>query len=150
MTWTPCQRIVRADVPPAFRIRGIDPCRVLCWPNATLGSGADYSVDFSHLLGCGGRIVRSGFSTSGGTIAADTISGNIVTAWIAWQSSGSQTVTVSVLTAAGDSLTVQVSVLVAPFMALLPAVLPEAPPNALAYGDVFFPDASGQSFLICG
>lgn len=150
MTWSPCRRIVSADVPPAFRVRGIDAPALLCWPNAALGSGADYSVDFSRLLGCDDRIVRSGFSTSGGTIAADTISGSIVTAWISWEVSGWQSVTASVLTASGDSLTVQVSVLVTPLMALIPADLPEVPPNALACGDVFFPDASGQSFLICG
>jgi len=149
MTWTPCQRIVRADVPPAFRIRGIDPCRVLCWPNAALGSGADYSVDFSAVLCCEDLIREAAFLTTGGTVSwVSVFSGTLATVWITWTVPGAQSIEVTILTASGATITLDISILVRTEGALLNGDPPACPPNTLILSDgTVLETASGAQIL---
>ena len=147
MTWAPCQRIVRADVPPSFRVRGISAPLLLCWPNAALGSGADYSVDFGPMLCCDDRIVRVGASTTGGTIAWTSVFGTLATLWVQWTTSGPQTVQFSALTANGAPLDVTVSIMVGA-ASLLTAPVPDDAPNAFLLGTAFLPDAAGNSLIL--
>ncbi|GFE96592.1 hypothetical protein [Gluconobacter sp. Gdi] len=147
MTWTPCQRIVRADIPPSLRLRGISSDVMLCWPNAALNGAADYSVDFSGLMSCGGKIVETVFAVDGAEIAWSSIFGGVVTAWIKWLSPGLQSVLVTVRTAAGENLTVSVSLNVQTAASLIVPALPAFAPNVLALGGVCFPDASGAPLV---
>ncbi|AAW62159.1 phage fiber-tail adaptor protein [Gluconobacter oxydans] len=147
MTWAPCRRIVRADVPPAFRVRGINAPLLLCWPNAALNSAADYSLDFAGMLCCGDRIVEAVFEASGNQIAWSSIFGTFATAWIVWLTSGPQTVTVTARTSDGQVFTVSVSVTVQSTASLIAPDLPLLPPNAITLGGVIFPDASGAPLV---
>ncbi|MFT8978748.1 hypothetical protein [Gluconobacter oxydans] len=147
MIWAPCRRIVRADVPPAFRVRGINAPLLLCWPSAALNSAADYSIDFAGLLCCGDRIVEVVFEASGNQIAWSSIFGTFATAWIVWLTSGAQTVTVTVRTSDGQVFTVSVTVIVQSTTSLIAPRLPLLPPNAITLGGVSFPDASGAPLV---
>ncbi|MFT8346618.1 hypothetical protein [Gluconobacter oxydans] len=147
MIWAPCRRIVRADVPPAFRVRGINAPLLLCWPPTALNSAADYSLDFSGLLCGGDRIVEVVFEASGNQIAWSSIFGTFATAWIVWLTSGLQTVTVTARTSDGQIFTVSVTVIVQSAASLIAPRLPLLPPNAITLGGVSFPDASGAPLV---
>ncbi len=147
MIWAPCQRIVRADVPPALRIRGFDARTVIYWPDAALNSAADYSIDFSALICPDDRIVAVEFATAGGQIAWSSIFGPVATAWIMWISPGLQTVTVTVRTTGGQVMTLSISVTVRDTASLMsPAPQPYAP-NAFLLGSAIVPDASGNPLI---
>lgn len=136
MTWTPCQRIVRADIPPSLRLRGISSDVMLCWPNAALNGAADYSVDFSGQICCDDEIREAAFSVQGGTPAwVSVFGGKLATAWISWTASGPQSVEVTALTASGATLTVRVAIVVLTDAALLPADAQIQPPNTLLLSD---------------
>ncbi|MFT8957273.1 MAG: hypothetical protein ABF917_06245 [Gluconobacter oxydans] len=145
--FAPCRRIVRADVPPAFRVRGINAPLLLCWPPAALNSAADYSIDFAGLLCCGDRIVEAVFAASGNQIAWSSIFGTFATAWIIWLTSGAQTVTVTARTSDGQVFTVSVTVTVQSMASLIAPRLPLLPPNTITLGGVSFPDASGAPLV---
>lgn len=147
MTWPPCQRIVRADVPPSFQVRGINAPLFLSWPNAALNGSADYSVDFGALICCDDRIVEVEFATAGGQIAWTSIFGALATAWIAWLAPGPQTVLSTVRTSSGQVLTVSVSIAVQQAASLIAPTIPALPPNAITLGGVSFPDASGAPLV---
>ncbi|MQR99369.1 hypothetical protein [Gluconobacter aidae] len=130
MTWAPCQRIVRADVPPSFRMRGIDTQTLLCWPPVSQGDAGDFSVEFGALLASGDSLSSLEVLTNGGIVSAKGIFGTCVTIWVQWLSPGQQQATVSVQTAWGEVLTVSVTILVNDIPALpepaLPTIAPEA------------------------
>lgn len=136
--WSPCRRIVRADVPPVFRVRGINAPLLLCWPNAALGGGADYSVDFSSQISCGDVIVSAAFSVSGGALGwggSPTYTTAMASAWITWSVLGPQTVAVTVLTRGGVSLSAVISIVVVSPAALIAASAPAVAPNVLTLPD---------------
>ena len=144
MTWPPCQRVVRADIPPAFRIRGIDALAVICWPDAALNTAADYSIDFSALIEPDDRIVAGSLATDGGLVAWLTNAGPVLTAWIAWDTPGQQTVTATVQTAQDRTLTVCVSIAVTVPGALMAPTLPLFSPNAAQAWGGYVTDADGN------
>ena len=147
MTWLPCRRITRAEVPPAFRIRGLSASAVICWPDAAVGAGADYSVDFSHLLGCSDRIVAVEAMSSGGVIAWTSVFGTIATIWVQWLCSGQQTATLSVRTAEGSVFATAVSVTVNCAPQLISSNPPAYAPNAFLLGSAIVPDSSGNPLI---
>ncbi|MBS1103512.1 hypothetical protein JK202_10875 [Gluconobacter sp. Dm-62] len=147
MTWVPCQRVVRADIPLAFRIRGIEASAVICWPDTTLNGSSDYSIDFGALLCCGDRIVEVEFITGGGQIAWSSVFGTLATAWIVWFAPGPQTVVATVRTSSGQVLTVSVGIAVQPIPSLIPPELPPYAPNAFLLGPAIVPDAYGNPLI---
>ncbi|KXV65654.1 hypothetical protein [Gluconobacter oxydans] len=147
MTWVPCRRIVRADVPPAFRVRGINAPLLLCWPNAALASGADYGVDFSGLLDRGERIVAAEAQCSGASIAWVSLFGPVVALWTQWSASGSQQVMISVRTSFDVTLDTTVSIMVRPAPSLITPAVPAYAPNAFLLGAAIVPDASGNPLI---
>ncbi|MCP1274825.1 hypothetical protein NKW43_14225 [Gluconobacter albidus] len=147
MTWTPCQRITRADVPPAFRIRGLAGSTVICWPDAAAGSGADYSIDFSCLLGCSDRIVAVEAVCSGGVIAWTSMFGVMASVWVQWLCPGPQTATISVRTAEGAVFTATASIMVSCGPQLITCDAPAYAPNAFLLGSAIVPDAFGNPLI---
>lgn len=147
MTWSPCQRIVRADVPPSFQVRGINAPLFLSWPNAALNGSADYSVDFGALICCDDRIVEVEFATTGGQIAWTSIFGALATAWIAWLAPGPQDVIATIRTTRGQVLTVSVSIAVQQTASLISPGLPPYAPNAFRLCSAIVPDASGKPLI---
>ncbi|MBS1077852.1 hypothetical protein JK217_08820 [Gluconobacter kondonii] len=147
MTWMPCQRITRVDVPSAFRIRGLAANAVICWPDTTAGSGADYSIDFSHLLGRSDRIVEVEAMCSGGVIAWTSTFGTLATMWVQWLCSGAQTATLSVRTATGAVFTATASIIVRCAPQLIACDAPAYAPNAFFLGSAIVPDASGNPLI---
>lgn len=141
MTWFPCCRIVQPVNGPALRLRGLAGSLLLWWPDAVLNGGADYSVDFSPLLCDGDRIVQAVFSIGTATMAWQSIFGSIATAWLSWSTTGQQRVSVTALTANGDTLQATIFVNVGIVPSPLSAPAPEYAPNALFIGAVYFPDA---------
>ncbi|MBF0892214.1 hypothetical protein HKD28_12460 [Gluconobacter sp. LMG 1744] len=147
MKWTPCQRIVQAEVPVSFRVQGVIAPLLLYWPSAYLGSGADYSVDFSFLLGPSDRISVVEAIATGGQLAWSSAFGSRATLWIQWLAAGLQTVTLSVRTALGAvlSVTVSISIICAP--ALIFPAGPDYAPNAFLLGSAIVPDSSGNPLI---
>ncbi|GBR03084.1 phage fiber-tail adaptor protein [Gluconobacter cerinus] len=138
MTWPPCQRVVRADVPPSFQVRGINAPLFLSWPNAALNGSADYSVDFSAVLCCGETLADVAFSVSGGTLGwsgKPTFTAGIATAWITWVTAGAQTVEVTALTSTGRTVSVTANITVLPVPALLSGKPQAIAPNILTLPD---------------
>ncbi|MBF0851073.1 hypothetical protein HKD27_09090 [Gluconobacter sp. R75690] len=138
MTWAPCRRIVRADVPFAFRVRGINAPLLLCWPDTFLNGSADYSIDFASQLCCGEVLVDAAFSVSGGSLGwsgKPTYTATIATAWVTWTMAGIQQIEVTVLTSEGRSLSTLVQINVKPIAALLSGGSPSSAPNILTLPD---------------
>lgn len=147
MIWAPCQRIARADMPPAFRIRGLDARTVICWPDTATGSGSDYSIDFSRLLGCSDRIVAVEAFCTGGMIAWASVFGGLATFWVQWLCSGPQTATVSVRTAEDSVLSATASIMVRCAPQIIAITPPAYAPNAFLLGSAIVPDASGNPLI---
>ncbi|GAN91477.1 hypothetical protein Gbfr_040_003 [Gluconobacter frateurii M-2] len=149
MTWPPCRRIVRADVPPSFQVRGINAPLFLSWPNAALNGSADYSVDFSGVLCCGDKIQEAAVSAPGGSVVWVTVfAGTLATAWITWTSTGLQSVEVTILTTSGATITVDVSIVVRSESALINGDHAGYPPNALILSDgTLLETAAGAQIL---
>lgn len=145
--WMPCQRIARADDPPAFRIRGLAQSAVIFWPKATAGTGADYSIDFSRLMGCSDRIVAVESMCSGGMLAWASVFGPLATIWVQWLCAGQQTATLSVRTAEGSVFTATASVAVNCAPQLIDSNLPTYAPNAFLLGSAIVPDSSGNPLI---
>lgn len=151
MRWAPCQRIVPAGVPPALRLRGLSPCVSISWPDAYLNSGADFSVDFSRLLCCSGRITQAAVQLDGGSVAWVSIYGNLVTFWAVWSVSGMQSITVTAQSDMGETISICAAIRVLSLTALLPPIEPDYAPNAfLLSNSVYVQDATGTQPLVMG
>ncbi|MBF0858142.1 hypothetical protein HKD24_02810 [Gluconobacter sp. LMG 31484] len=138
MTWAPCQRVVKADVPPSFRVRGISAPVLLCWPGAFLNSAADYSVDFSGQLCCEETLTNAAFAVSGGVIGwsgKPTFTEAIATAWITWVAAGPQSVEVTAVTSGGRTLSAIIQITVLSSNALLAGQDQAVAPNVLTLPD---------------
>jgi len=99
----------------------------LVWPSSDLKSGGDYSIDFEHLLAPGEFVTAFRFEAGGADLAWTNLFGNIATAWMRWNVSGRQRVTVCALTSEGNTRQVEVSITISPREALYPAILPYGP-----------------------
>lgn len=150
MSFTPQNRIARSDCQPQFRIGNSGSC-IPAWPAAALDAPSDYSVDFSDQLAIGERVVACTFGPPASfVIGWVAIFGSLVTIYGQWIISGLQTVRVSARTDRGQVLNAVVQCSVRANIPLLPPVVLQEAPNALAYGSVFVPDASGLEPLIVG
>ncbi|WP_099286613.1 hypothetical protein [Gluconobacter kondonii] len=147
MTWVPARRILRAEVPRSFQVRGTSPPIWLCWPETSLNESADYSIDFSHLLGRSDRIVEVEAMCSGGVIAWTSTFGTLATMWVQWLCSGAQTATLSVRTATGAVFTATASIIVRCAPQLITCDAPAYAPNAFFLGSAIVPDASGNPLI---
>ncbi|QDH17391.1 hypothetical protein [Swingsia samuiensis] len=131
-------RTVRITPQPSFRIRGLDAKVDLFWPTATLGSGADYHVDFSDHLCCDETLVKVAFSLAGGVLGwsgKPTFGLKTAAAWITWTAKGKQMVEVTALTSGGRSLTAFVHIHISPQPSLLSGDDTLLAPNILTLPD---------------
>ncbi|GBQ69599.1 hypothetical protein AA103196_2257 [Ameyamaea chiangmaiensis NBRC 103196] len=104
---------------------------LLRWPPTSIGSGADYSVDFNNSLSDGEYVAACEFGTDGiATQSWTSTFGNIVTVWLTWSASGPQTIPVCVLTSKGNTFQVDVSIAVSSEASLLTPVPPGSPNEA--------------------
>lgn len=121
MTWRPTARIVRPGSCAAAQLRGLALQPLLAWPGSNLNGGADYSVDFSRLLGCGEAVESFDFDPgTAGPISWVSSYGSCVTAHITWTQAGALTVNVGVLSNMGNTYQVAVSINVSATPALVP------------------------------
>ena len=125
MTWRPVVNILRPEALGGGAFASAQ--NALVWPSSSLRGGGDYSVDFDRLLSPGEFITSFRFEAGGADLAWTSLFGNIVTAWMRWKASGTQSVTVCALTSEGNSRQVEVSITVSPREALFPLDLPDSP-----------------------
>ncbi|GAB6854156.1 hypothetical protein [Asaia astilbis] len=128
MSWRPSARIVRPGGCATAQLRGMAMHPLLAWPDSNINGGADYSVDFSGLLGPGESVKAFAFDAgSAATLHWTYLSGTTVTAWFRWVQSGATAVTVCVLGSSGATYQAVVSIVVSATPALIAASPPSAP-----------------------
>ncbi|CDG39653.1 MULTISPECIES: hypothetical protein [Asaia] len=124
MTWRPSARIVRPGGCATANLRGMALQPLLAWPDSNINGGADYSVDFSGVLGCGEAVLSYDFDPgAAGSVAWLSSYGSCVTAYITWLAGGALSVDVAVLSTLGNTYQVTVSISVS----AVPALIPSAP-----------------------
>ncbi|MDR6182067.1 hypothetical protein [Asaia bogorensis] len=132
MTWRPSARIVRPGGCASAQLRGMALQPLLAWPDSNINGGADYSVDFSGLLGCGEAILSYDFDPgAAGSVAWLSSYGSCVTAYITWLAAGALSVNVAVLSTLGNTYQVTVGVTVSAIPALIPSN-PQPAPGPIA------------------
>ncbi|OUJ16479.1 hypothetical protein [Acetobacter sp. DsW_063] len=128
MSWRPTARIVTLGGCNSLRLRGLTSSMIPTWPSTYLGSGNDYSVDFSNVLTGAETISSFAFGTGTNATQAWTTSfGNIVTMWASWTASGSLMIPVAVLSSLGATYQAIVSINVSATASILTPVAPSAP-----------------------
>ena len=146
MTWRPSARIVRPGGCATANLRGMALQPTLAWPDSNINGGADYSVDFSGLLGCGEAVLSFEFDPgASGAIAWVSSYGSIVTAYITWVSSGALSVSVAALSTFGNTYQVEIPISVSSTPALIPST-PQPGPGPIAP----FVDSGGmEGWIAC-
>ncbi|RUT27334.1 hypothetical protein C0V97_01170 [Asaia sp. W19] len=131
MIWRPSERIVRPFMLANPNLRSVLQAQ-LVWPDSNLNGGADYSVDFSEILGPNEAVLSFDFDPgSFGSIAWVSSYGSCVTAYIRWLVAGSITVNVGVLSSLGNTYQIAVSITVSSIPALIPPI-PQPGPGPIA------------------
>lgn len=128
MTWRPSARIVRPGCYASAYSRGAALQPALSWPDTNIGAGADYSVDFAHILGPGETIKSFSFDAGASADRAWLSAfGTVVSAFMTWKVAGETSVEVCVLSDVGNSYQISISIFVDATPALIAAVPPPSP-----------------------
>ncbi len=148
LSFIPTKRIARASACNQS-INGMGVMLPTSYPSSNVGSGDDYTIDFSQLVGTDDRVVYALFKvSSGATISCGSIFGNYATAWISWQTTGWKKLSVSVRTQGGDYYNSSAGININ-CASLITATTPTYAPNAYVInGDVVVYDTDGNPMIL--